>query len=151
MYVVSSDVSLLIRQWCRRRGFFNPASEFYKDWRKDFAKELSSIFLEFEFVDEEFLQKGINNLTADSCLPLISLDPVYFDPQRARGRLDFTRLVDINRQDRGMAERQGSPSSEIQFRKLQEAGESLQRWELTPINLPLIYLNSTTKNRLWPQ
>lgn len=118
-YVVSADIYLLMKDWVIKNGFVLPKREFFSQLREKFSNYMREIFPEFEFVSEEEISYGLARLVAESGLPAISLDRVYFTSEL---NLEIARLVDKDGNDRGLGHRAGTPSLMQQIRKLQTSG-----------------------------
>lgn len=118
-YVVSADICVLMGKWATQYGFVLPAREFFSQLRKEFSDYMCGIFSNFEFVSEEEISCGLAGLVAESGLPAISLDCVYFTSEL---NLEIARLVDEGGKDRGLGHRAGTPPLVQQVRKLQMSG-----------------------------
>jgi hypothetical protein len=118
-YVVSADIRLLMEKWAIRQGFVLPPREFFCQMREEFSDYMNQVFPHFEFVPEDEICHGLARLVAESCLPVISLDQVYF---KSDLNLEIARLVDENGKDRGLGRRAGTPPLAQQIKKLQMSG-----------------------------
>ncbi len=118
-YVVSADIYLLLEQWAEQKGFVLPELEFFHQLREEFSSYMKKIFPNFELVSEDEISSGLTRLVAESDLPVISLDRVYF-----ASNLNFkiTRLVNKDGLDRGLGHRGGTPPLAQQIRVLKESG-----------------------------
>lgn len=119
-YVVSGDLVLILQKWADIKGLALPNSEFFTQLRSEFNTYMRTLFPAYEFVPEEELKNGIINIVNRRTMPTITLDSVYFRPEYA-ARLDITRYVDEDLNNKGLGRRPGSPSLFRQFRKLREA------------------------------
>ena len=132
-YVVSGDLFPLLRDWAYKYGFTLPPSKFFAKLREKFARYMKRIFPGFEFVREEELIKGINNLVSDLASELVSkkglypiilsLDSVYYPTNPS---LEINRLVDKNGEDRGYGRRPGTLPLLKQFREIQKLKKELE-------------------------
>lgn len=118
-YVVSADIYLLMKGWAVQNGFVLPSREFFCQLREEFSNYMSGIFSNFELVSEDEISRGLANLVAESGLPTISLDRVYF---RSELNLEIARLVDEEGKDQGLGHRAGTLPISQQIRKLQMSG-----------------------------
>jgi len=118
-YVVSADIYLLMKEWAIQYGFVLPQKEFFYQLRKKFSTHLHRMFPNFELVSEDEIFRGLADLVAESDLPVISLDRVYF---RSELNLEIARLVDEKGKDRGLGHRAGTPPILQQIKKLQMSG-----------------------------
>lgn len=116
-YIVSGDIVPLLQRWAVSKNFVLPAEGFFAQLRADFSQYMRQIFPEFEFVHEDELAMGINNIVAESGLHPISLDRVYYPTAPS---LDIARLVDKDGNDKGLGRRPGAPSIAQQFRSLDQ-------------------------------
>ena len=118
-YVVSADIYLLMKGWAVQNGFVLPSREFFCQLREEFSNYMSGIFSNFELVSEDEISRGLARLVAESGLPVVSLDRVYFESEL---NLEIARLVDKDGKDRGLGHRSGTPLLAQQIRKLQMSG-----------------------------
>jgi len=118
-YVVSADIYLLMKEWATQHGFVLPARKFFCQLREEFSNYMHRVFSNFELVSEDEISRGLANLVAESGLPTISLDRVYF---KSELNLEIARLVDEKGKDRGLGHRAGTPPISQQIRKLQMSG-----------------------------
>ena len=118
-YVVSVDIYLLMEKWATQHGFALPAREFFCQLREEFSNYMRRIFLNFELVSEDEISHGLARLVAESGLPVVSLDRVYFESEL---NLEITRLVDRNGKDCGLGHRAKTPSLAQQIKRLQMSG-----------------------------
>ncbi len=118
-YVVSADIYLLMEEWAAQNGFVLPSREFFCQLRGEFSDYMCRVFPNFELVSEDEISRGLARLVAESGLPIISLDRVYFESER---KLEIARLVDKYGNDRGLGHRAGTPPLGQQIRQLQMSG-----------------------------
>lgn len=120
-YVVSADISLLLKSWATQNGFVLPGSEFFIGIREKFSEYMNQIFPEFDLVSEEEIVEGLLAIVEEKGfgLPVISLDPAY---SQGGMTLEITRLVDENGQDLGLGNRAGASSLEEQIKKIKASG-----------------------------
>lgn len=119
-YVVSGDLTLILQKWADAKGLVLPNTAFFIELRNEFNTYMRTLFPAYEFVPEEELKNGIINIVNRRTMPTITLDSVYFRPEYA-AKLDITRYVDKDLNNKGLGRRPGSPSLFRQFRKLREA------------------------------
>ena len=119
-YIVSADIyKLLMKGWAVQNGFALPSREFFCQLRKEFSNYMSGIFSNFELVSEEEISCGLAALVAESALPAISLDRVYFESEL---NIEIARLVDKDGKDCGLGRRAGTPPIAQQIKQLQMSG-----------------------------
>lgn len=118
-YVVSADIYLLMEKWATQYDFVLPAREFFCQLREEFSNYMCRVFSNFELVSEDEISRGLAGLVAESDLPVVSLDRVYFESEL---NLEVARLVDENGKDRGLGHRSGTLPLAQQIRKLQMSG-----------------------------
>lgn len=118
-YVVSEDIYILTQQWANRNGYVLPRPEFFIELRSDFTIYMKRIFPSFELVSEEEVSSGLKELVDSSGLYPVSLDRVYYPSQ---AKIDITRIVNSQGQDRGFGRRADSPLLLQQFRELRSLG-----------------------------
>jgi len=118
-YVVSADIYLLLSKWAKQKNFTLPKEEFFEKMRKKFSEFMFQIFPNFEFISEKEISKHINKITADSGLPCISLDPIYFPCNLS---IELTRRVDLSGMDQGLQHRSGSDKLLKQLNQLKNSG-----------------------------
>lgn len=88
-YIVSADIKLLLERWAQERGFVLPRDEFFGNLRHEFNCAMRGIFPNYEFVSEEELVHGLNEMTKASSHPVVSIDRAYCSTELT---LDITRL-----------------------------------------------------------
>ncbi len=121
-YVVSADIELLSRMWGEPRGFKLPTSEFFSDLRSEFQAVTQRAFsstTRVDIVPEDGLNE-IRSVVQATGLPTISLDRVYF--QSPDFRLDLTRSVDADGEDKGIIARSGALPVNKQLMEIVESG-----------------------------
>jgi len=118
-YVVSADIYLLMEKWATQHSFVLPAREFFCQLREEFSNYMRRVFSNFELVSEDEISRGLAGLVAESSLPVVSLDRVYFESEL---NLEVARLVDKDGKDRGLGHRSGTSPLAQQIRKLQMSG-----------------------------
>ena len=118
-YVVSADIYLLMEKWATQHSFVLPAREFFCQLREEFSNYMRRVFSNFELVSEDEISRGLAGLVAESGLPVVSLDRVYFESEL---NLEVARLVDKDGKDRGLGHRSGTSPLAQQIRKLQMSG-----------------------------
>lgn len=118
-YIVSADIYLLMKKWATQHSFVLPSREFICQLREKFSNYMSGIFTNFELVSEDEISLGLTKLVAESSLPTISLDRVYFESEQ---NLEIARLVDKEGNDHGLGHRAGTPSLTQQIKRLQMSG-----------------------------
>jgi len=118
-YVVSADIRSLLVSWGAETGFVIPEQSFFDELRSIFEAHMRRIFSEFDFISEEELSSGMQELVRETDLTCISLDPVYCPSDLT---LSMARLVDGQWRDRGHGHRPNSPKLTEQFRILKESG-----------------------------
>ena len=118
-YVVSADIYLLMEKWATQHSFVLPAREFFCQLREEFSNYMHRVFSNFELVSEDEISRGLAGLVAESGLPVVSLDCVYFESEL---NLEVARLVDKDGKDRGLGHRSGTSPLAQQIRKLQMSG-----------------------------
>ncbi len=118
-YIVSADIHLLMEQWATEHSFELPSREFFCQLREEFSNYMRRVFSNFELVSEDEISRGLVELVAQSGLPIVSLDRVYFE---SKLNLEIARLVDESGKDRGLGHRAGTPPLVQQIRKLQMSG-----------------------------
>lgn len=118
-YVVSADIHLLMKGWAVQNGFVLPPREFFCQLREEFSNYMSGIFSNFELVSEDEISRDLAKLVAESGLPAISLDRVYFESEL---NLEIARLVDKDGKDCGLGHRAGTPPIAQQIKQLQMSG-----------------------------
>lgn len=104
-YIVSADIYLLLKKWADRKNLILPSQEFFSDLRNEFSVYILKIFPNFEFISEEEICRYMSKVANESKLPIISLDPVYFQGDYS---LELTRNVTEEGIDRGLKHRFGS-------------------------------------------
>jgi hypothetical protein len=104
-YIVSADIYLLLKKWADRKNLILPSQEFFSDLRNEFSVYMLKIFPNFEFISEEEICRYMSKVTNESNLPIVSLDPVYFQGDYS---LELTRNVTEEGIDRGLKHRFGS-------------------------------------------
>jgi len=102
---VSADIYLLLRRWAKGKNLILPSKEFFSDLRNEFSIHMLKLFPDFEFISEEEISRYMSEITSEINLPVISLDPVYFQGDYS---LELTRNVDENGADQGLRHRFGS-------------------------------------------
>lgn len=106
-YVVSADIGILMREWTKKVGLRGPSGEFLVDLRTKFTERMTSIFPGFVLLDELQLKTEMDAMIQGFDLPIITLDRVY----SSRGvHLDFSRTVNVQRRNVGVAPREGTLS-----------------------------------------
>lgn len=118
-YVVSADIYLLMKKWATQNGFVAPPREFFYQLREEFSDYMRRVFSNFELVSEDEISRGLAKLVAESGLPAISLDRVYFESEL---NLEIARLVDRDGKDCGLGHRAGTPPIAQQIKQLQMNG-----------------------------
>jgi hypothetical protein len=118
-YVVSADIYLLMKDWATKNDFVLPKREFFCQLREKFSNHMQKIFSKFELVSEEKISCGLAALVAESGLPAISLDRVYFATEL---NLEIARLVDKDGKDCGLGHRAGTPPIAQQIKQLRMSG-----------------------------
>ena len=118
-YVVSSDISLLLKRWTQSAGLTMPKASFLQNLRDEFETVMRQIFPNFDFIDEGELVSGMAEHIQTVGMPCITLDLVY-SPGPAS--LEFTRTVDSEGNDTGIQPRGNAPSVDIQLQKIQKLG-----------------------------
>lgn len=113
-YVVSADIFLLLKKWADKHNFILPKEDFFLELRRDFVTYAKTIFSEFELVSEESLSQGLSDLVSKTGLFPVSLDGIYYD---SVCKLEITRLVDENLNDKGLARRFGTNLLYRQFKE----------------------------------
>ena len=84
-YLVTSDLSVLVRRWAESSGFHVPGREFFREIHSALEDELRRIFdpqgIEVEFLSWGTMKGRMLDLIEDKSegLPIISLDPVYVE------------------------------------------------------------------------
>jgi len=73
-YLVSADTNLLLRNWSVENGLTIPSSQYFKDLLEELKLALGNSFDSVEIISESELKDGLNDLVAESELPVISLD-----------------------------------------------------------------------------
>lgn len=104
-YIVSADIYLLLSKWAERKNLILPSTQFFSDLRKEFTSYMLKMFPEFEFISEDEIFRYMSEVTRRINLPVVSLDPVYFQGDYS---LELTRNVDLDGTDRGLKHRFGS-------------------------------------------
>lgn len=94
-YVVSEDVGILVFNWIKSKYCLILPSQFFDDFlsnlRKRMRERLSLYFPRIEFISEEEITRGMNNLIERDSYEIVSLDGIYF---RGDGfHLEVTRLL----------------------------------------------------------
>ena len=103
-YIVSEDISLLLKTWAEQNGYALPLS-LITFLRQKMKMELKRIFGDVvEIVDENLLQQGLKSLCQQTDLPIVSLDRSYV---RHQWQLNINRTVDTKLNDLGEKERFG--------------------------------------------
>lgn len=118
-YVVSQDIGILMEKWAKDKELSIPDKAFFAQLRLDFTKLMKQIFPNFESVSEDGLSNGLKNTVEKTELFPISLDRVYY---QSNPRIDISRLVDAQGNDKGLGRRRDSSTLLSQFRKLRELG-----------------------------
>lgn len=91
-YVVSADISILLKKWAVLHQFIVPYNDFVQTLREKFAGHMRSMFPKFDLVDEDEMTAGLEMFTRDSSLPVVVLDEAYI--RIPPWRLRLTRTVD---------------------------------------------------------
>lgn len=106
-YLVSADTNLLLKNWSVENGLMIPSSQYFKDLLEELKLTLGNSFDSVEIISESELKNGLNDLVAESELPVISLDRTYLDASQPNlaGYLDVTRTMDENLQSLGLRSR----------------------------------------------
>jgi len=117
-YVVSADIYLLLKKWADRKSLILPSEEFFSDLRNEFSIYMLTLFPNFEFISEEEICRYMSKAASESNLPIISLDPVYFQGDYS---LELTRNVNAEGVNRGLKHRFGSYPLLKQLSLLKEA------------------------------
>lgn len=118
-YIVSADIYLLLKKWAERKNLILPKKEFFSDLRNEFSTYMLNLFPDFEFISEEEIFKYMSMVALESNLPVVSLDPVYFQGEYS---LELTRNVNLNGEDGGLRHRFGSNSLLKQLSVLKDTG-----------------------------
>ncbi|MES2930850.1 MAG: hypothetical protein V4665_03655 [Patescibacteria group bacterium] len=118
-YIVSADIYLLLKKWAERKNLILPSEEFFSGLRNEFSTYMLTLFHDFEFISEEEIFRHMSEVTHKNDLPVVSLDPVYFQGDYS---LELTRNVNLNGEDRGLKHRFGSHSLLKQLSLLKETG-----------------------------
>jgi hypothetical protein len=110
-YVVSADLSLLLKRWSCSSGYSVPNEDFIQGLTRDLESALSDSLPHcvVEIVDEDEIKTGLGILAEESKYPIASLDRVYVDDNAPNviGYLDFTRAVNENFESLGLQPREG--------------------------------------------
>ncbi len=118
-YVVSADIYLLLSKWAVRKNFTLPSKEFFLKLREEFVMHMLKLFPDFEFISEDEIFKYMSQITSGSNLPVVSLDPVYFQGDHS---LELTRNVKLDGTDQGLRHRFGSDPLLKQLSLLKDTG-----------------------------
>lgn len=130
-YVISADAGGLMRKWQARtrRAFQAPSEAFFRDLTQELQLNVGHITgSEVEIVDQEELRQGMEQLTSQSDVPVISLDRAYFsdsDPSII-AHIDATRAVDPDFNDLGLQPRPRALPIESQLDAAASATESAE-------------------------
>jgi len=114
-YIVSADIYLLLNKWAKQKNFVLPEKEFFSELRKEFSSYMLQIFPFFEFISEEEISRHIMEVTYNSNLHCVSLDPIYFS---CNFSIELTRKVNLQGIDQGLQHRFGSDSLQKQLSQL---------------------------------
>lgn len=118
-YIVSADIYLLLSKWAVRKNFTLPSKEFFLKLREEFSMHMFKLFPDFEFISEDEIFKYMLQITSGSNLPVVSLDPVYFQGDHS---LELTRNVKLDGTDQGLRHRFGSDPLLKQLSLLKDTG-----------------------------
>lgn len=118
-YVVSADIGILLNRWGQQKKFQIPDQSFLNSIRADFSREMSGMFPAFELVPEQELTEGLSQIVDESEGVPISLDGVYYPNAM---RLEMSRNIGGNLQDKGLFRRADTDMLAIQFRNIKRAG-----------------------------
>lgn len=115
-YVVSADVSRLMRTWAAKNRYRVPNEAYFSGMLRDLESVLNSYFHSVQVVPERYLVAGLSGMADRSPIPIISLDRAYIDDSLANlaGYIDITRTVGENLESNGLSERPGSLPIETQ-------------------------------------
>jgi hypothetical protein len=114
-YVVSADIKLLMSDWAAKHGYTVPSDIFFHQLRQRFSSYMCNIFPHFELVGEEEITSSLAKLIAQTNLPVVSLDRVYF---KNGIHFEVARHVDEKGESRGLWRRAGYPTVMEQVRIL---------------------------------
>lgn len=114
-YVVSADLSLVLKSWAKRNCYTLPSAEFFDQMRGEFSCFMRRIFPSFEIVPELEIRDGLRSLINQSGLHPVSLDKVYVE---CSSNLEITRGVNSENKDQGLFHRTGAPLLRNQLRRL---------------------------------
>ena len=108
-YVVSADLSGLMKRWGKTKGLDLPDDNFFLESAEKLKDELSVIFGGVTVIPEHQLKSGLEKMARTALHPVLSLDRAYLDGSDGlvAGHLDVTRAVDPEFNDLGLYPRPG--------------------------------------------
>ncbi len=115
-YVVSADIYLLLEKWTKQKNFVLPEKEFFKKLRKEFSNKMFKIFPSFELISDEEISKHIKEITFNSNIYSVSIDPIY--SSYCNFYIGLTRKVDLKGEYRGLQHRFSNNSLQKQLNQL---------------------------------
>lgn len=125
-YVVSADLSGLMKRWGKTRGLDLPGNNFFVEAVEKLKDELSGIFGDVTVIPESQLKSGLENMVRTARQPVLSLDRAYLDGSDGlvAGHLDVTRAVDPEFNDLGLYPRPGCKTIDEQIAELRSPDKS---------------------------
>jgi hypothetical protein len=113
-YVVSADLTGLLKEWGVRSGYSVPSKDYLLGLSDDLQSALADSVAntDVEVVHEAELSAGIRQLVEGFGYPVVSLDRAYVNKETPNlvGYIDVTRAVDTNFNSLGLLPRAGCPS-----------------------------------------
>lgn len=125
-YVVSADLSCLMKRWGKTKGLDLPDDDFFVESVEKLKDELSGIFGDVTVIPEIQLKSGLENMVRTARQPVLSLDRAYLDGSGGlvAGHLDVTRAVDPEFNDLGLYPRPGYKTIDEQIAELRSPDKS---------------------------
>lgn len=125
-YVVSADLSGLMKRWGKTKGLDLPGDNFFDEATEKLKAELSEIFGDVTVIPEKQLKSGLEKMVRTARQPVLSLDRAYLDGSDGlvAGHLDVTRAVDPEFNDLGLYPRPGCKTIDEQISELRSPDKS---------------------------
>ena len=117
-YVVSCDISTLLRRWSLQKRFCVPEQGYFREMRAALARELEAIFPSVEIIDESDLRAPLSAIIGRLRVPVISLDQAYAPFGHS---LQVSRSVREDMTSAGLTGREGAGSIEEQVRTIAQS------------------------------